>query len=139
MAPTAHPKSLAAADQVGAPVRIGAPDRIPDPEHGGRAIARDTFQPVLTIRGCVEPSAVPRFIHEALDEIRVYIEDHGIHVRGEPFSICHSVSARRVDVEAGWPVEEATGTERISSGAMPPCLVRSSRRHADPGDAGGVG
>jgi hypothetical protein len=132
MAPTIRAKNVSAADRVGAPVRVGEPEPIEDRDDEGRPFLHDAFQPVLTIRGCVEAPKVPAFIREALHEIRVYIEDQRVEVRGEPFSVIHSTSAAGVDVEAGWPVSESAGTGRISPGAMPLCLVRSRRQHAPP-------
>jgi hypothetical protein len=138
MASIVRAKSISAADRVGVPVRIAEPEPFRDRDDDGRPFLRDAFQPVLTIRGCVEAREVPTFIREALHEIRVYIEDQAIEVRGEPFSVIHSTSPAGVDVEAGWPVSESSGSGRISPGAMPLCLVRSRRRHALSGGRGSL-
>lgn len=127
MSPTGHVKNVAAADKVGVPAWVG------DRDVDGRPFLRDSLQPVLTIRRCVEPTDVPAFVRDALHEIRAYIEDHHVEVRGEPFSICHTRSPDGVDVEVGWPVTEAAGTERISSGALPLTLVRGARQDAQLG------
>jgi hypothetical protein len=103
--------------------------RISDPGYDRSPSQPDALQPVLSIRACVERAEVPSFIRDALGEIRVHIEDHHIEVQGSPFSICHPTSRHRVDVEAGWPVGQAVGTDQISAGSLPSGLASRSRDH----------
>ena len=94
--------------------------------------AAQLAQPVLSIRGRVEESAVPSFIQHALHEIRVHIENSRVEVQGAPFTICRPAGPHRVDVEAGWPVSHATSSGRITAGTLPMGLVRRGPDAGEP-------
>lgn len=90
--------------------------------HGPRASG---FRPVVSIRENVDEAEVPRFTRQALNEIHAYLREQSVPVDGPPFSICHRLADRRVDVEAGWPAHGASGRRRIHSGTLPESALRA--------------
>ena len=98
--------------------------------HHGTSSSVDSFQRVLSIRSRVERAQVPSFIHDALGEIRVYIEEHHVDVQGPPFSISRQTGGHGLDVEVGWPVGLAPGgTGRIAYRELPAGLIRRGWDH----------
>ena len=81
---------------------------------------------VLTIRACVGSSEVPSFIRDALHEIRNHIEAHHVEVQGPPFAICRPAPAHHMDVEVGWPVRRASGTDRVACCTLPTGMIGRS-------------
>ncbi len=87
------------------------------------------FQRVLTMRARVDEAEAARFIRRSLQEIHAYITAEALEVAGPPFSVCHPLPGHVVDVEAGWPVRSAHGTERSHAGVIPATqLNRHSHR-----------
>jgi hypothetical protein len=94
----------------------------------------EPFQKVLTMRARVDEADTSAFVRRALQEIRAHINDRNVEVVGPPFSLCHPLTKQIVDVEAGWPVRSARGTDRIHAGALPATqLGRHGRRIRGPG------
>lgn len=79
----------------------------------------EVFQQVLTMRAQVDQAEMAAFIRRTLQEIHAHINDLELEVAGPPFSLCHPLPGHIVDVEAGWPVSSALGTEQIHAGAIP--------------------
>ena len=79
----------------------------------------EVFQQVLTMRAQVDQAEAAAFIRRTLQEIHAHIKDLELEVAGPPFSLCRPLPGHIVDVEAGWPVSGALGTERIHAGAIP--------------------
>ena len=71
------------------------------------------------MRARVNQAETSAFIRRTLREIRAHIKERDLEIAGPPFSLCHSLPDHAVDVEAGWPVRTAHGTERIHAGAIP--------------------
>lgn len=97
--------------------------------HGQGLEGGDSFQPVLTIRARVDEAQAAAFIRSTLQEIHAYINDRQLEITGPPFSICHHLPQHTIDVEAGWPVRSANGTDRIGAGTIP---TRRLGPHANP-------
>jgi hypothetical protein len=123
MTPTAHVKGVRPRHAVRTPART-EPEPIVQPAYDKPLSQPDAPQPVLSIHGCVDGSEVPAFIRAALQEIRAHIEHRHLEVQGSPFYICRPASPYGVEVEVGWPVGQASGKGRISSGGLPTGLVR---------------
>lgn len=99
----------------------------------GRAPERPgAFQPVLTIRASVSQEEVASFTRKALQEIRVYINEHDLAVDGPPFSICRPLPHHRVDVETGWPAV-GPSSRHVHSGALPSTRLRTAAAPSYPG------
>ncbi len=107
----------------------GAAARAVGREHAGRT----EDQPILSIRASVAAAEADAFIGSALEDIRVYMQEHDVTPAGPPFSICRP-RGTAVDVEAGWPTARPlAGSGRIHSGALP-CLLTGPRRTAPRGE-----
>jgi hypothetical protein len=137
MGRTAHGEIVPPRDGCGSGACSSEHESITDLRCHPPRLSSDALQPVLSIRASVPRSRVPSFIRGALHEIRVHIEEHHIEIQGPPFSICRP-APHSVDVEVGWPVSPAPGTDRISSGALPAHLARGSDRIAREAAASGV-
>lgn len=87
----------------------------------------EALQEVLTMRARVDEAGTAAFLRRSLREIRAHIDEQGLEVAGPPFSRCHTLPGDIVDVEAGWPVRFALGTESIHAGTIP---ARQLTRHA---------
>lgn len=97
-----------------------------DPRH------TQAFQRVLTMRARVDEADTAAFVRRTLREIHAYIREQDLDVAGPPFSVCHPLPDHVVDVEAGWPVNSAHGTERIHAGAIPATQLHRSRGARSP-------
>lgn len=109
-----------------------SPERDPTTHHRyqGARSSVDPFQRVLSIRARVERQDVPSFVHDALTEIRVYIEEHHVDVEGPPFSLSRPAWGHGLDVEVGWPVGVAfAGAGRVACRDLPAGLVRRGWDH----------
>lgn len=84
----------------------------------------EAFQQVLTMRARIDEKQSASFIREALREIHAHINEMDLEVAGPPFSLCHARREHVVDLEVGWPVTGAHGTERIHAGAIPASQLR---------------
>lgn len=112
--------------RVHTPGRVGA--EVVHRLHAAPAGRQRAFQRVLTIRAQVQEDEVPAFTRSALQEVRAYIERHGLLIDGPPFVLSRPAPAHRVDVEAGWPTRGAPGSGRIQSGAIPASRLSRSDR-----------
>lgn len=90
-------------------------------------------QPILSIRGTVPEPEADAFAAEALHDVRVYMQEHGVAPAGPPLSIRRQ-RGDEVDIDAGWPTASLlAGTSRIHSGLVPHSLAghRGVAAHRD--------
>lgn len=77
-------------------------------------------QPVLSIRGPVDPDGIEEAVGEFLGEVWKKLEADGREPAGPPFTRYHQIGESELVLEAGFPVsEEAAGEGRIESGELP--------------------
>jgi hypothetical protein len=87
-----------------------------------------TNQPILSSRAVVDEDDVAGFVRGALRNIRSQLHEQHQIPSGPPFTICRQVGLRRVDVEAGWPLDhDAHSTGTAHTGTLPTALSRTNR------------
>jgi hypothetical protein len=82
------------------------------------------------VRTRIDEHEAASFVHEALEDIRSYMQEHDISPAGPPFSIAlQADQAGIADVEVGWPVDRpVNGNGRIHGGALPLGVVKGRIR-----------
>jgi hypothetical protein len=87
--------------------------------------SRHVDQPVLAIRASIDERDAARFVHDALEEIHVFMHGRGLRPAGPPFTIVNRAKETgTVDVEAGWPIDRpVAGADRIHGGMLPTAIA----------------
>jgi effector-binding domain-containing protein len=61
-------------------------------------------QPVVSIRRQIRPPDIGKHLMDILPEVGKYLDHEGIEPAGPPFTRYHAISAKSLDMDAGFPV-----------------------------------